>query len=49
MSGDTRPFYESPTGDVALYQGDALEVLRTLPAESVHTVITSPPYPGALH
>jgi DNA modification methylase len=44
MGGDTRPFYISPTGDVTLYQGDATEVLRTLPAESVHTVITSPPY-----
>lgn len=29
---------------VTLYQGDALETLRRLPAESVHVVITSPPY-----
>ncbi len=27
-----------------LYQGDVREVLRTLPAESVQTVVTSPPY-----
>jgi len=29
-----------------IYQGDALEVLRTLPDESVHCVVTSPPYWG---
>jgi len=29
-----------------IYQGDALAVLRTLPAESVHCVVTSPPYWG---
>jgi DNA modification methylase len=44
MSGDVRPFYASPTGDVTLWQGDALGVLRTLPESSVHCVITSPPY-----
>lgn len=27
-----------------ILQGDAMEVLKTLPAESVHCVITSPPY-----
>ena len=26
--------------------GDALELLRTLPPESVHTCVTSPPYYG---
>ena len=31
---------------VSLYQGDALEVLATLPAESVHCIVTSPPYWG---
>lgn len=29
-----------------IYQGDALKVLRTLPDESVHCVVTSPPYWG---
>ena len=29
-----------------IFQGDALEVLRTLPDESVHCVVTSPPYWG---
>lgn len=29
-----------------LYIGDALEVLKTLPDESVHCVVTSPPYWG---
>jgi site-specific DNA-methyltransferase (cytosine-N4-specific) len=33
-------------GDWAIHQGDALEVLRTLPAESVQTCVTSPPYWG---
>lgn len=28
-----------------ILQGDALELLRTLPPESVHTCVTSPPYP----
>jgi DNA modification methylase len=32
--------------DVTLYQGDALEVLRTLPDESVHMACTSPPFYG---
>ena len=30
----------------ALYVGDALEVLRTLPDESVQCCVTSPPYWG---
>lgn len=29
-----------------IYQGDALEVLRTFPDESVHMCVTSPPYFG---
>ena len=32
--------------DFTLYQGDSLEVLRGLPDESVHCVVTSPPYWG---
>lgn len=31
---------------VTLHHGDALDVLRTLPAESVNCVVTSPPYYG---
>ena len=30
--------------DVTIYLGDALEVLRELPDESVHCAITSPPF-----
>lgn len=30
--------------DFTLYVGDALEVLRDLPDESVDCVVTSPPY-----
>lgn len=29
---------------ITIYQGDALEVLKTLPDESVNCVLTSPPY-----
>ena len=29
-----------------IYQGDCLEVLRTLPDESIHCCVTSPPYWG---
>jgi DNA modification methylase len=32
--------------DVTLYHGDALEVLKTLPSESVHCCVTSPPFYG---
>lgn len=32
--------------DVTLLQGDALEVLKTLPDESVHCCVTSPPFYG---
>lgn len=32
--------------NVTLYLGDALEVVRTLPSESVNCVVTSPPYFG---
>jgi len=31
---------------VTVYKGDCRDVLRTLPAESVHCVVTSPPYWG---
>ena len=36
------PYYESP--EVTLWHGDCLEVLRTLPDASVHSVVTDPPY-----
>lgn len=29
---------------VNLLQGDCVDVLKTLPAKSVHCVVTSPPY-----
>lgn len=38
------PYLSDP--DVTLYHGDALEVLRELPAESVDLVATSPPFYG---
>jgi DNA modification methylase len=33
-------------GDATLYLGDVLAVLAELPDESVHCVVTSPPYWG---
>ncbi len=41
-------YWQAYNGDTTqtIYQGDALEVLRSLPSESVHCCITSPPYWG---
>ncbi len=39
-----KPYLADP--DLTLYQGDVREVLRSLEAESVHCVVTSPPYWG---
>lgn len=39
-----RPYYSDTDGAVTLYQGDALAVLAALPSESVHCMVTSPPY-----
>lgn len=36
------PYFETPNGK--LYHGDVLGVLATLPDESVHCCVTSPPY-----
>ena len=38
------PFYEDPS--VTIHQGHVLDVLRGLPDESAHCVVTSPPYWG---
>lgn len=37
---------EKLTDTVTLYNGEALEVLRTMPAGSVNCCVTSPPYYG---
>lgn len=42
--GVVTPYHQAAA--VTLYQGDALDVLRCLPDESVHCVVTSPPYYG---
>ena len=36
-----KPHYETPNG--IIYQGNALDVLKQLPPESIHCVVTSPP------
>lgn len=41
-----KPFWSGLSGQVKLYHGDALAVVKRLPSESVHTIITSPPYWG---
>lgn len=37
-----KPHFEGP--GVTLYHGDCIEVMRSLPDESVHAVVTDPPY-----
>jgi DNA modification methylase len=44
MTGNN-PTYSDGSGRV-VYCGDALQVLRQLPSESVHCCVTSPPYWG---
>ena len=41
-AGNAKPVYTSE--DVTVYQAEALDVLRQLPADSVDAVITDPPY-----
>jgi len=43
-AGDGSVWLEDP--DVTLYHGDCLDVLRTLPDQSVHMCATSPPFYG---
>ena len=38
------PYWASDDGDVTLHLGDCLDVLRTLPADSVDAIVTDPPY-----
>ena len=38
------PYWASDDGDVQLHLGDCLDVLRTLPADSVDAIVTDPPY-----
>jgi len=38
----TKPYYAD--GVVSLFHGDCIEVMRSLPSESVDAVVTSPPY-----
>ena len=37
------PYWASDDGDVTLHLGDCLDVLRTLPADSVDAIVTDPP------
>lgn len=48
MNAGVHPFWSSDNGETTLhlYHGHVLDVLRLMPAESVHCVVTSPPYWG---
>ncbi len=47
VAAGLEPYWQTEDGkSVRLYLGDVIEVLRGLPEQSVHTVITSPPYWG---
>lgn len=39
-----KPYWSAPNDLLRLYLGDVIDVLRRLPADSVHCVVTSPPY-----
>jgi DNA modification methylase len=38
------PTWQTTDGSIKLYLGDSLDVVRSLPANSIDAVITSPPY-----
>lgn len=43
----SKPYWSTTDGStVRLYAGDVIDALRGLPSESVHCVVTSPPYWG---
>ena len=47
QSKELEPYWTTTDGNlVRLYQGNVTEVLRRLPAKSVHMIVTSPPYWG---
>jgi len=33
-----------PTGDVVVFSGDCIDILKTIPSESIQLIVTSPPY-----
>ena len=41
---DPQPHWSAPDGSVALHHGDCLEVMASLPAESIDVVFADPPY-----
>lgn len=40
------PRWESPKGEVRLYHGHVVDVIKRLPARLAHCIVTSPPYWG---
>lgn len=47
QTDELKPFWQTTDQRaVRLYQGNSLDVLRRMPSQSVHCVITSPPYWG---
>ena len=45
MEEQVKPFFDD--GRIQIWHGDVLVVLREMPPESVHCVVTSPPFNGA--
>jgi DNA modification methylase len=43
---DMSPYWQSPTDNARIWQGDVRQVLPHIPTESVQCVVTSPPYWG---
>lgn len=39
-----KTFWQTLDGSTKLYQGDVIDVLNSMPARSVHCIVTSPPY-----
>lgn len=44
--GKVTPFWQTTDGTIRTLVGDSLDVLRSMPSDSVHCCVTSPPYFG---
>ena len=44
-----KPYYQDNKSGITIYHADCLEVMRTLPENSAHAVITDPPFEAEAH